>query len=468
MKNFIENIIGVSQLRYRFAALVLLLAVTACTGVTEEGATTTNAAEGQTSEEVAAAATAVPAEEETEAPAAEESADATDVVPRPDTVAQGAASNVAPAERNGMYEAAPEMVIDPSKYYYATFQTDKGDIKVQLFADRAPQTVNNFVFLAREGYYNDTVFHRVLEDFMAQGGDPTGTGSGGPGYNFPDEFDASLSFDRPGLLAMANAGPGTNGSQFFLTFGPTEWLNNRHTIFGEVIAGMDVLNSLTLRDPNMAPDFEGNTLYTVIIDESDESTLPPPPPTPTPFAPSSLDTSTRPLADVEPDTRAGYFNTAPDLVIDTAKQYTATITTSKGDMVVALYDDNAQVAVNNFVLLAKLGFYDNTYVNQISPGQLVIIGSPNNTPGGDAGYQVSAEVDVPIDMAVGVLGYVPIQGMMPPVSNSSQLLIALIVPPDEANSVYSFFGQITTGVDVLTELTAEDMIETITITESAE
>ncbi|HMN30272.1 MAG TPA: peptidylprolyl isomerase, partial [Caldilineaceae bacterium] len=134
------------------------------------------------------------------------------------------------------------MTIDPQKIYYATFKSERGDIRVQLFADRAPQTVNNFVFLAREGFYNDTVFHRVLDGFMAQGGDPTGTGMGGPGYTFGDEFNPSLTFDRPGLLAMANSGPSTNGSQFFITFAPTEWLNNLHTIFGEVVSGQDVLD----------------------------------------------------------------------------------------------------------------------------------------------------------------------------------------------------------------------------------
>ncbi|MCB0184808.1 MAG: peptidylprolyl isomerase [Caldilineaceae bacterium] len=460
-----------SGVRFRYGtimALLVALALTACSGVSTPAAESTEGTEAQATATPVAEAT-VPAAEEvtTEEEGAETSGapESTDV-PRPDAVAQGGASNLSPTERNDMYSEPPEMVIDPSKYYYATFKTDKGDIKVQLFAERAPQTVNNFVFLAREGYYNDTTFHRVLADFMAQGGDPTGTGSGGPGYSFADELDPSLSFDRAGLLAMANAGPGTNGSQFFLTFAPTEWLNNRHTIFGEVIEGMDVLNSLTLRDPNMAPDFEGDTLYTVLIEESDESILPPPPPTPTPFAPSSLDVSARPLAEVEPADRAGYFNMAPEVTIDTAKQYTATITTSKGEMVVALYDDNAEVAVNNFVLLAGLGFYDNTPINQISPGQLVIIGSPNNSPSGDAGYQIAAEVGVPIDMAVGVVGYVPYQGTMPPLSNGSQLLIALVSPPVEANDVYSFFGQITSGVEVLSELTTEDTIESITITES--
>ena len=113
------------------------------------------------------------------------------------------------------WDAPPELTIDPAKIYLATFKTAKGNIQVQLFADKAPITVNNFIFLARQGYYDNTTFHRVLTDFMAQGGDPTGTGSGGPGYTFEDEFSPDLLFNEPGLLAMANGGPNTNGSQFF-------------------------------------------------------------------------------------------------------------------------------------------------------------------------------------------------------------------------------------------------------------
>ncbi|MCC6147707.1 MAG: peptidylprolyl isomerase [Anaerolineaceae bacterium] len=141
------------------------------------------------------------------------------------------------------------MEIDPKKTYTATLKTDKGDIIVALHADKVPATVNNFVFLARQGYYNGTIFHRVINDFMAQGGDPTGTGTGGPGYRFDDEFHPSLKHSKPGVLSMANAGPGTNGSQFFITHTPTPWLDNKHSVFGEVTSGMDVLMSIPERDP---------------------------------------------------------------------------------------------------------------------------------------------------------------------------------------------------------------------------
>ena len=133
------------------------------------------------------------------------------------------------------YSAPPEMVIDPGKRYTATISTDNGDVVIELFADKAPRTVNNFVFLAREGYYDGVTFHRVIKGFMAQGGDPTGSGSGGPGYKFADEFHPALKHDEPGILSMANAGPGTNGSQFFITVGKTPHLTRKHTIFGEVV-----------------------------------------------------------------------------------------------------------------------------------------------------------------------------------------------------------------------------------------
>lgn len=144
------------------------------------------------------------------------------------------------------WASAPEMVIDPAKKYTATIATDKGDMVIELFADKTPKTVNNFVFLAREGFYDGVIFHRVIADFMAQGGDPTGTGMGGPGYRFSDEFHPELKHDKPGILSMANAGPGTNGSQFFITHVPTPHLNNKHSVFGQVTEGLDVLMAISV------------------------------------------------------------------------------------------------------------------------------------------------------------------------------------------------------------------------------
>ena len=162
----------------------------------------------------------------------------------------------------------PDFQLDLKKNYLAILHTDKGEIKVQLHADKVPATVNNFVFLARAGFYDGTIFHRVIENFMAQGGDPTGTGTGGPGYRFRDEFHTDLRHDKPGVLSMANAGQNTNGSQFFITHVPTPWLDGKHSVFGQVIEGLDVLLSILPRDPQRR-DTPAVQLNSITIEESE-------------------------------------------------------------------------------------------------------------------------------------------------------------------------------------------------------
>jgi cyclophilin family peptidyl-prolyl cis-trans isomerase len=147
------------------------------------------------------------------------------------------------------YRECPPFEIDPSLQYIATIRTERGPIVIRLFADRAPLAVNSFVFLARRGWFDGTAFHRVIPGFAAQAGDPSGTGQGGPGYLFKNEIFTDLRFDKPGVVAMANSGPDTNGSQFFITYAPQPQLDGSYSIFGEVIEGMDVVESLTARDP---------------------------------------------------------------------------------------------------------------------------------------------------------------------------------------------------------------------------
>ena len=154
------------------------------------------------------------------------------------------------------YSSPPEMQIDPNKHYTATIETEKGNLVLELFASDVPVTVNNFVFLAREGFYNDTTFHRVIADFMAQGGDPTGTGAGGPGYKFKDEFTSHSHVT--GALSMANAGANTNGSQFFITYAPQHHLDGHHSVFGQLTEGMDVLLQLK----------NGDAIKRIVIEES--------------------------------------------------------------------------------------------------------------------------------------------------------------------------------------------------------
>lgn len=141
----------------------------------------------------------------------------------------------------------------------ATIETDKGKIEIELYADQTPITVANFVNLAKRGYYDGLLFHRVIDDFMIQGGDPLGTGTGGPGYKFEDEFHPNLRHTGPGILSMANAGPGTNGSQFFVTHVPTPWLDGKHTVFGKVTSGQDVVDKVAQGDKMNKVTIEGDT-----------------------------------------------------------------------------------------------------------------------------------------------------------------------------------------------------------------
>ena len=182
------------------------------------------------------------------------------------------------------YDSYPAMTIDPEKSYTATFELAKGgEFKVELYAREAPKTVNSFVFLARDGFYDGVTFHRVIQDFMAQGGDPTGTGTGGPGYSFENEVSLERRHDAPGTLSMANSGgTATNGSQFFITFIPTPFLDGYeadgtakdcsqrgvscHTVFGRVVEGMGVVNSISLRDPQTART-PGDAIKTITITE---------------------------------------------------------------------------------------------------------------------------------------------------------------------------------------------------------
>ena len=177
----------------------------------------------------------------------------------------GPTPSPSPAPRPKSYPAPPPMVIDTGKQYTATIEMEKGNLVLELFARDVPVTVNNFVFLARDGYYDGSTFHRVIPGFMAQGGDPTGTGRGGPGYTFKDEF--SQHKHLAGTLSMANAGSDTNGSQFFITYAPQPALDGRHAVFGQLIEGTDVLKDLTPRDPSRNPGFTGDRIIGITITE---------------------------------------------------------------------------------------------------------------------------------------------------------------------------------------------------------
>lgn len=367
----------------------------------------------------------------------------------------------APAPRQ--WEAPPPMEIDPGKIYGARLVTEKGEIVVELLAKQAPMTVNNFVFLARQGFYDGTTFHRVIPGFMAQGGDPTGTGAGGPGYQFPDEISPELRFDGPGYVAMANAGPNTNGSQFFITYAATPWLDGRHTIFGKVVAGMDVALSLTPRDPQQATE-PGDRLERVSIEEWESSRLPPPTPTPEPRAPALDPTARRWLAEVPIPLRDGYFTLPPEMQIDPTQRYTATLRLADGDIVIAMDAEKAPQSVNNFVVLARLGYFDGLTFHRVEPGVLIQGGDPQGTGRGGPGYDLPAEIGLP--HTAGAVAYARLPDAVNPErrSSGSQFYITLIDLP-QLDGGYTVFGYVVEGLDVAGRVRPGAIIETIEIEE---
>ncbi|WP_322489983.1 peptidylprolyl isomerase [Chloroflexus sp.] len=178
---------------------------------------------------------------------------------------------IMPTATTYQYSSPPPMAIDPAKKYTATIYTPRGEIVIELLPDIAPQTVNNFVFLARQNFYNGLTWHRVLPNFMAQGGDPRGDGTGGPGYSIPAEFTDKILFDQPGIVAMARSSdPNSAGSQFFITTAPAPWLNEQYTIFGRVIQGQEIVDGIPLRDPSNPADLTrpGETILGITITES--------------------------------------------------------------------------------------------------------------------------------------------------------------------------------------------------------
>ena len=354
------------------------------------------------------------------------------------------------------WPAPPAMAIDPTKIYLATFKTAQGVIVVQLAADKAPITVNNFIFLAQHGFYDHTTFHRVIADNFAQGGDPSASGRGGPGYDFADEFNPDLRFEEAGLLAMANSGANTNGSQFFITFVPEPQLTGRHTIFGKVISGLEVAKALTLRDPQQNPTGPGDTLTSVQISESATSQLPPPTATPLPLRP--VPAPDRPLAKLDPSARVNLFNSPPVMVIDASKSYSATIKTTQGDIVIALYPADAPQAVNNFVVLANLGYWDNFPVGFTNPGQFFVTGSPAGHPASDVGYTLPPEVRRP--NAAGAVGFWYRADRF---GSSGSELYTLLVAAPSLDRQFTVFGAVTQGLQIAGLLTTQDKILSVTI-----
>jgi len=339
--------------------------------------------------------------------------------------------------------------IERGTIYLATLRTEKGDILIELFADKAPLAVNSFVFLARAGFYDNTPFFRVIED-LAQGGDPTGTGTGGPGYAFQKEIVSDLKFDRPGRLGMANSGPDSNGSQFFITLEPTPWLDGNYTIVGQVVEGIEVLGRLTRRDPEQNPASPGDTLFTVEIAETNTSRLPTPGPTSTPFAPNAA-VDDHFMASLPAAERVNYWNTPPDGALQPGAVYLAIFHTEVGEIVVELLPSLAPNNVNSFIALARAGYYDGTHFYQVLEGRAATGGDPLDNGRGTPGYLLNDEL---VPGAFGDKGWLG-SFQLSPNSNSGQFFFTLAPAPWLAGR-FTPLGRVVAGIDVLDRIERRD------------
>ena len=340
------------------------------------------------------------------------------------------------------WDAPPAMSIDTAKQYHATLRTSYGDITLELYPREAPVTVNNFVFLARQGYYDGVAFHRIVRGFMVQGGDPTGTGRGGPGYRFADE-QVTRDYVR-GTLAMANSGPNSNGSQFFIMHQDFD-LPPAYTIFGMVTAGLDILDAIANSPVEIRPGGERSlpleriVIRSIEISETERTTSAAPSDEPPAV---SCETPSETSATPQPQEANMQWDSPPAMSIDTEKQYCATLRTTHGDITVALYASEAPVTVNNFVFLARQGFYNGVRFHRIIRGFMVQSGDPTGTGRGGPGYRFADE-PVTRDYLRGTLA----MANAGPNTNGSQFFIVhqdAGLPP-----AYTIFGMVTEGLDTL-------------------
>jgi len=407
-----------------------------------------------------AAPTAAPAQA-TPAPASTQPSAATPdtrpAVPTPPADGKRPLADLSPAERADRFSGPAPTSIKPGTIYLATFVTAKGNIVAELYTD-TPESLNNFVTLAQNGFYDGLTFHRVEPGFVIQGGDPAGDGSGGPGYTIPAEIKHEHS---RGALAWARTGDQINperrssGSQFYITLDETPFLNGAYTSFGYVIQGMDVADQIAV----------GDVITRVEISEAAVSQVPTPTPTPLPKAPKAEEG--RPLAKLPIAQREKVYNTPPAMTIDPQKSYEAVIKTAKGDIVVELDAKTAPVSVNNFVLLANLGFYDGLPVAHVEPDSHVVFGSPASRPDSDVGYALELEPSANASQVVtGTVSFYPIQdqasGAMK--ASGSQFFISLMEVA-ELGTPLNIFGIVTSGMEVLTRLEIGDAVMSITVTE---
>lgn len=404
------------------------------------------------------AATAQPAMPTATAEPSTPEAAAKPLVPTPPADGSRPLAQLAPAERADRFSGPAPMSLRSDTIYLATFVTAKGNIVAELYND-VPESLNNFVTLARNGFYDGLTFHRVEPDFVIQGGDPLGTGAGGPGYTIP----AEIKHGHPrGALAWARTSDQVNperrssGSQFYITLSDTPYLDGAYTVFGYVVEGMEVADQIAV----------GDEIIRIEITESQgPSRLPTPTPTPEPKAPAPAEG--RPLASLPLEERHRAYNTAPEIVIDPQKVYEATITAEAGEIVIELSPQAAPMAVNSFVVLANLGFYDGMPVAYSEPGFYVIMGSPNLRPDSDVGYTLEPEPQLSVtELMTGTVSLYPFldqaSGQMR--ASGSQFFIFLTAVPSP-DVPLSIMGKVVKGLEIAGKLQTGDPITKITIAE---
>lgn len=360
-------------------------------------------------------------------------------------------------DRNERFGGPAPVSIKAGTIYQVTIVTGKGNIVAELYAD-TPEGANNFVSLALGGFYDGLTFHRVEPGFVIQGGDPLGDGTGGPGYTIPAEIKHTHA---RGALAWARTGDQVNperrssGSQFYITLQATPFLDGQYSVFGQVVQGLDVIDKIAI----------GDKIQRIDVKEVQASQLPTPAPTPLPKAPKSE--SGRPLAKLSLEQRAVTYNMAPDMTIKTTSIYTATMKTPKGDVVFSLDANGAPKAVNNFILLANLGFYDGMPIAFAEPELYVVSGSPDSRPDSDIGYTLKPEVG-PLGSTV-ITGTVAMYPSFDPLTNDvlasgSQFFISLTAVVDNQTPL-SLLGKVVSGLDIVSKLTMSDTLTSITIAE---
>ncbi len=357
-----------------------------------------------------------------------------------------------------MFSAPAATYVQSNTVYLATFVTDKGNIVAELYPD-TPAGLNNFVTLALNGFYDGLTFHRVEPGFVIQGGDPLGQGNGGTGYEIPAEIK---HLHPRGALAWARTGDEVNpermssGSQFYITLADTPFLDNQYSVFGYVIEGMDVADKIAVGDKIQRVDITkgATSKLPTPYPTASPTVAPTPTVTPTPFAPTSQEG--RPLASLDVAKRDRYFNTPPQMVIDKAKKYQATIETAKGNIVIDLDPSLAPQSVNNFVVLANLGYFDGLPVAHIQPDVFVVMGSPLASPESDAGYLLPSEAMTNTQITTGTVAMYPLPGPDgSAMASGSEFFIAFSAAPEGAQ--INVIGKVTSGLDVAQKLVSADL-----------